>query len=146
MKKINLKRLSFAPVCIFILGMLLGGCSKDDNDTPGSNNIDIAVGTFKGNLTVFDRPSSPSSQIYYNAIVTVTKVGDNQLKVTAKTGEAYSDATPATFTDARYQNGIVQSNTVSGSLVYLGSNKELSVTTDKQTATDRSFTFTGTKQ
>jgi hypothetical protein len=145
MKKIVLKPLTFLAVCVFFAGLLVSGCKKDD--TPGTSNIDVATGTFVGTLKVFDRPTSPSSQEYYNAVVTITKVGDNQLKVTAKTGEAYSDATPKTFTDVRYQSGgAVQSNSVAGSLAYLERNKEIIVVTEKQAATERSFTFTGTKQ
>jgi len=144
MKTNNLKVLLFAPAFLFVTGLLLSSCKKDNNPITGSN-IDVATGTFKGSITVYDRPGS-AGQEYFNAIVTVTKVGGNQLKVTAKTGEAYSDATPATFTDVRYQNSIVQSNTVMGALVYLESNKELTVVTEKQTATDRSFTFKGVKQ
>lgn len=148
MKKVNLKLLSFAAVYIFIAGILFTGCKKDgDSPIPGANNIEVAVGTFKGKITVLDRPGPGSaSQEYFNAIIMITKVGSNQLKITPKASEAYSDATPRTFTDVRYLNGVVQSNTVTGSLVYLESNKELSVSTEKQTASDRSLIFTGVKQ
>src|SRR5690606_14859534 len=62
---------------------------------PGKGSIEMAVGTFKGQMTVFR--AEGGDEDYYDAVVVVTKVGAEQLKAEAKSGEAYSDASPKTF-------------------------------------------------
>jgi len=155
MKKVNTKFALLALASVLTLGTLTTSCSKDDDngsEQPAQGTVDAAVGTYKGKLH-----TSPSNAdgVYewYNAIVIVTKEGSNKLKVTAKSGEEYSYVTPKTFTvetGAFFGENTQDIATLSGSLEgffhYYGSNKNISVTTNKQSATEIEFNFDGVKQ
>ncbi|MCW8312763.1 hypothetical protein ACR78Z_10655 [Sphingobacterium thalpophilum] len=117
------------------------GCSKDDDNVPKPvEDIQAAIGTFKGTIHVAGRD-------YYNAIVMVTKEGDDLVKVAAKSGELYSAVTPKVFKVQNISNiHISYSGGPSGSFTYLLDTKSLVVSTEKEAAADVSFNFEGTKQ
>src|SRR5690606_6008565 len=100
MKLISSNQKRFAWACVFGATVLFTGCGKDNPSPeptpsvpqPGKGSIEMAVGTFKGQMTVFR--AEGGDEDYYDAVVVVTKVGAEQLKAEAKSGEAYSDASP----------------------------------------------------
>lgn len=157
MKKQQLKKKVLKGLGIFLfLGMMVG-CGSDDGPTPNpgpptGGDISIAVGTFKGSITVYPPDNSPSAE-YFDAEVTVTKVSNNQLKVTAKAGEPYSIVTPKTFNvnySSAGMNDLQGVTAVPGSpeglFLYNNQNKSLNMITEKQSATEVTFSFEGTKQ
>lgn len=117
------------------------GCSKDDNNVPKPvEDIQAAIGTFKGTIRVAERD-------YYNATVMVTKESDDRVKVAAKSGEAYSAVTPKIFKVQNISNiHISASGGPSGSFTYILDSKSVVVSTEKEAASDVSFYFEGTKQ
>ncbi len=154
MKKLSTKITFLGILSVLALGTVTTSCSKDDKDgheqTKGS--IDVAVGTYKGKL--YTPPSHPD-EVYewYDAIIIVTKEGSDKLKVTAKSGEAYSRVTSKVFTvetGAFFGESTQDIASLSGSLEgffhFFGSNKNLSITTIKQSETDVAFNFDGVKQ
>ena len=155
MKKVSVKMTILAFVSVFSMGLVTSSCSKDDDngsEQPVQGTIDAAVGTYKGKL--YTSPSNPDDVYeWYDAIVIVTKEGSNKLKVTAKSGEEYSYVTPKTFTvetgaffGENTQDIATLSGSVEGFFHYYGSNKNISVTTNKQSATEIEFNFDGVKQ
>ncbi|WP_316811468.1 hypothetical protein [Pedobacter heparinus] len=144
----NLISSTFKPLTFLLFSaVLLASCGKDkDKATPTTGSIDIAVGTFKGKISVFDRPTSPSNAEYFDAIVTVAKVGDNQLQITPKSGEAYSDATPRTYTITEKFEGTIGSTSTTGSFIYKNSDKSMAASGVKVSANERGFVFEGVKQ
>lgn len=155
MRKVNAKIGVLALASVLTFGTFITSCNKDDNDLyeqPQQGTIDVAVGTYKGKL--YTRPSNPiDTHEWYDAIVIVTKEGNNKLKVTAKSGEEYSHVTSKTFTvetgaffGENTQDIASLSGSVEGYCHYYGSNKNLSVTTNKQAATEIEFNFDGVKQ
>ena len=155
MKNVNTKFALLALASVLTLGTLTTSCSKDDDngsEQPAQGTIDAAVGTYKGKL--YTPPSNPDDVYeWYDAIVIVTKEGSNKLKVTAKSGEEYSHVTPKTFTvetgaffGENTQDIVSLTGSVEGYFLYYGSNKNISVTTNKQSATEIEFNFEGVKQ
>lgn len=142
-------------VSVFLLVVTAISCGSDDNPiTPGidKGDISIATGTFKGTITVY--VPEETAKEYFNAEVVVTKVSDSQLKVTPKSGQAYSVATPKTF-NVTYSYAAGQSDLQSvthvagspeGAFVYNHQNKSLNVGTMQQSANEIEFSFEGTKQ
>lgn len=153
MKKVNAKITLLALASVLTLGTLTTSCSKDDDnghEQPAQGTIDAAVGTYKGKLSTFD-----TNGVYewFDAIVVVTKEGSKKLKVTAKSGEEYSYVTPKTFTvetgaffGENTQDIVSLTGSLEGIFHYYGSNKNISVFTDEQSATDVHFRFEGVKQ
>ncbi len=123
-----------------LLGMVVS-CSKDNDGSPKpSSDIQAAVGTFKGKIRV-------AEQDYFNAIVIVSKEGNDKLKVAAKTGENYSAVTPKVFKVQNISNIHISSSGISsGSFTYTMDSKEVQISTNKEAATDVEFYFEGTKQ
>lgn len=155
MKKVNTKITLLALASVLALGTLTTSCSKDDDngsEQPAQGTIDAAVGTYKGKL--YTPPSNPDDVYeWYDAIVIVTKEGDNKLKVAPKPNESYSFVTPKTFTvetcacfGENTQDIVSLTGSVEGYFLYYGSNKNISVTTNKQSATEIEFNFEGVKQ
>lgn len=153
MKNVNTKFALLALASVLTLGTLTTSCSKDDDngsEQPAQGTIDAAVGTYKGNLRAVE---TYGVYEWYDAIVIVTKEGSNKLKVTAKSGEEYSHVTPKTFTvetgaffGENTQDIVSLTGSVEGYFLYYGSNKNISVTTNKQSATEIEFNFEGVKQ
>lgn len=153
MKNVNTKFALLALASVLTLGTLTTSCSNDDDngsEQPAQGTIDAAVGTYKGKLSSYD---SNGYYDWFDAIVIVTKEGNNKLKVTAKSGEEYSYVTPKTFTvetgaffGENTQDIVSLTGSLEGIFHYYGSNKNISVSTDVQSATDVHFRFEGVKQ
>ncbi|WP_149524425.1 hypothetical protein [Sphingobacterium hotanense] len=153
MKKVNTKFALLALASVLILGTLTISCSKDDDnghEQPAQGTIDPAVGTYKGKLSA---SNTYNRYEWFDAIVIVTKEGGNKLKITAKSGEEYSYVTPKTFTvetcacfGENTQDIVSLTGSLEGIFHYYGSNKNISVSTDEQSATDVRFRFEGVKQ
>ena len=156
MKNLRLKFLTkttflwiFAAISV---GTLVTSCSKDkdpyDYSVP-EEKIDGAVGTYKGRMEIRNNSDLDiSGKTYYDAVVTVSKVDNSHLKVTAKAGEEYSVVTEKVFQVEGYYGGDVYdlSGNVSGSFHYSAETKGLSLYTEDQAATDITYFFEGTKQ
>lgn len=153
MKKVNAKFALLALASVLTLGTLTTSCSKDDDngsEQPAQGTIDAAVGTYKGKLRTVE---TYGVYEWYDAIFIVTKEGSNKLKVTAKSGEEYSYVTPKTFTvetcacfGENTQDIVSLTGSVEGIFHYYGSNKNIGVTTNKQSATEVQYNFDGVKQ
>ena len=154
MKKVNTKIAFLGILAAFTFGTVATSCSKnDDNDgyeQPAEGTIDAAVGTYKGKLSTSD-----TNGVYewFDAIVIVTKEGSNKLKVAAKSGEEYSYVTPKTFTvetgaffGENTQDIVSLTGSLEGIFHYYGSNQNINVITNEQSATDVYFDFEGVKQ
>lgn len=142
-------------ISVFLLVVTAVSCGSDDGPvTPGidKGDISIATGTFTGTITVY--VPGQTAKEYFNAEVTVTKVSDNQLKVTPKSGQAYSVAAPKTFQvvysyaagQADLQSVTHVAGSPEGVFVYNNQNKSLGVGTEQQSASEVTFSFDGTKQ
>lgn len=145
MKKMNAKIAFLGLLSVFLLGILVISCSKDDdNNEPGTGSINVAVGTYKGKLSI--RPGGPE---FFDAVLNVAKVDDQHVKITAKAGEPYSNITEKTMkVSAEGYNGNVYSviGELQGAFSYYAETKTLDVTTQKQSETDVYYYFEGTKQ
>ncbi|WP_322970688.1 hypothetical protein [Faecalibacter sp. LW9] len=155
MKNVNTKFALLALASVLTLGTLTTSCSNDDDngyEQPAQGTIDAAVGTYKGKL--YSPSYNPGDQNeWFDAIVIVTKEGDNKLKVAPKPNESYSFVTPKTFTvetcacfGENTQDVVSLTGSLEGIFHYYGSNKNISVSTDEQSATDVHFRFDGVKQ
>ncbi len=143
-------RLWLPITCVALVGALMfSGCSKDNGSNPSTKGkIDDAVGTYKGTLSLISEYGE-----FYDAIIIVTKEGNDQLKVTAKSGEAYSGVTSKTFQvevgDFFNQEPIdivSLSGVTAGLFHYDGKAKTALVNTSKQGPTEINFRFEGDKQ
>ncbi|WP_312697446.1 hypothetical protein [Sphingobacterium mizutaii] len=122
---------------LFIALGLLGttSCSKDSNLKP----ID-AVGSYQGDLSI--HLSTGKFTSYDNSIVTVTQVGEGQLKFTTNPA---SGSVSETF-DVYEQNGTMSNDDddPKGVFVYIKDENSLSVSTLGSKAT-KQILFTGQK-
>lgn len=142
----SFKKLSLF-LCLIVFIGLNYSCSKEENEPQvKKGKVEDAVGTYKGVLEV-------GSEDYYDAIIEVTKVGDQKLSVKAKVGQPYSNVTSKVFTvevgDYFNVDPIdLASLSISpeGLFHYDGLAKSIYVSTSKQQETDIKFNFEGTKQ
>jgi len=124
---------------------LVFSCKSKDKDVPSDNSNEAAatrvVGTYKGTAEI-------SSVEYFNATILVTKENGNKVRVTAKSGELYSNATSKIFTIKAIQgsNDAEAIGTPEGTLVYDHSVKNIVIVTLPTSSGDISFSFKGTKQ
>ena len=81
-------------------------------------------------------------------IIIVSKESGNKIKITPKSGEAYSHFKPKIIAVESLSSNNVVSATgdLNGQLTYNNSTKTLGVTTEETSAGDIAFSFTGTKQ
>lgn len=147
MRKVNAKIALLAFASVLTLGTLTTSCSKDDKDgheQPKKGTIDDAVGTYKGKL----RASDLDQYEYFDAVVIVTKVDDQHLRVAPKSGEAYSSVTPKTFKVDHSFGGNIQSvsGILEGYFWYTSDVKTLEMATRQQAQTDVIYLFDGVKQ
>lgn len=148
------KRIVFVGILsMMMLGTTATSCSSDDNgyEELAKGSVDVVVGTYVGtlNANIVDADAS----VWYDAVILVTKDGEGRMKVSAQPGQPYSSVTPKTFTvESSY---IYEDNTydvlsligsLEGYFTYTGANKNLSIFTHKQSETDVSYSFEGTKQ
>jgi hypothetical protein len=141
MRAMRIQKWMYRFFLILFVGVFLTSCKNDDDEdsNPGTGNIDVVVGTFKGTLNV-------AGQDYFNAIVMVSKVDDSHVKVQAKTNEAYSFVTTKTLSAVNTQGVGVVGSSNDGSISYLISTKALTVSTQKTSETDKIYLFQGTQQ
>ncbi|MEZ0004714.1 hypothetical protein ABH942_000057 [Flavobacterium sp. 28YEA47A] len=142
MKKSILKTAGIIAIALF--GLV--SCSSDDsNNGPGrGGSIDAAVGTFTGKITIEEGPNA--GQEFFNAKLIVTKVSNTQLKVEAKSGEAYSNVTAKTMKVYNNTGDIMgDGNIPEGRFIYKNSSKALQVFTLQQAASDVTYIFDGAK-
>ncbi len=138
-----MKRNSFLAVMFFVCAtVLFASCSKDD-DGPSGGSIDVAVGTYVGTIDMLDAMGTK----YYDAVIKVSKVDNNHLKVEAKTGEAYSNITTKTLQVSANGNISVQaSSDPNGILIYTLAEKNLKIVTKDTKKDDVLYSFEGRKQ
>ncbi|WP_454060580.1 hypothetical protein [Elizabethkingia ursingii] len=143
MKKNGMKKLMLGAVLVLSTGMFFIGCkSSNDSDNNPSGSIDPVVGTFKGTIEDGENPDIK----YYNAFIIVSKVDDSRVKVTAKSGEAYSGYTSKTIKVANPVGASVVGGDEQGDVSYLIDTKSLTVSTKKNSAQDKTYIFNGSKQ
>ncbi|KUY31655.1 hypothetical protein [Elizabethkingia ursingii] len=143
MKKNGMKKLMLGAVLVLSTGMFFIGCkSSNDSDNNPSGSIDPVVGTFKGTIEDGENPDIK----YYNAFIIVSKVDDSRIKVTSKSGEAYSGYTTKTIKVANPVGASVVGGDEQGDLSYLIDTKSLTVSTKKNSAQDKTYIFNGSKQ
>ena len=151
MRKVNVKQTMQRLFLLMLVGTVtLNGCSKDDDtEQPETKSIDVTIGTYQGKLTVWgDLPNTDEDE-FFDAVITVTKVDNEHLKVTVKTGEPYSAITEKTIKvraeeylgDIYHVIGDLQ-----GSFWYHADTKTVDISTNKQRETDIHYTFEGAKQ
>lgn len=152
MKKINLK-LSLLAICAMVtLGAITTSCSKDKDGTEqlAKGNVDAMVGSYKGKVTVFQElPGSGAKRDFFDAIITVSKVGNDKVKLTAKSGEAYSSITEKTMNVMLIpgsKNVMAATGDVNGTFIFNAEIKSLTALTQKQAESDVMFAFEGVKQ
>ena len=129
---------------VFFTSAFFIGCSKDDDGGPNDTGIDVATGTFKGTLEI----NTGAGSTHYNAIITVSKVSNNQVKITAKSGEAYSQVTAKTIqvSTSGIEGEGVHGDDPQGYFMYEIANKRLKVLTKETANTDIAYEFEGAKQ
>ncbi|WP_257657115.1 hypothetical protein [Parapedobacter lycopersici] len=142
MQKLHTKTPMLSVLLLLVTGVLITGCSKDD-DQPGE--VDVAAvmaGTYKGTLTI-------GAEEYFGAELSATAAGGNKIKFSPKSGEAYSHATPTTMAmqapSGNPRDGLIAQGP-EGSAAFQAAEKNLIVVTQKMAEEDVSFTFEGTKQ
>lgn len=151
MEKKSVKRTMQRLFILLMVGTVtLGSCSKDDDaEKPDGKGIDVAVGTYKGKINVWgDLPNTNQSE-FFDVVLTVTKVDNEHVKVTAKTGEPYSAVTEKTIkVRAEEYLGDIYSviGDLQGTFWYHSDTKTVDINTNKQSATDIHYTFEGAKQ
>ena len=138
-----MKRNSFLTVLFFVCAsVLFASCSKDD-DGPSGGSIDVAVGTYVGTIDMLDAMGTK----HYDAVIIVSKVDNNHLKVEAKAGQPYSNITAKTLQVATNGNISVQANAdPNGILLYAIAEKSLKIVTKDTKADDVVYSFDGKKQ
>lgn len=138
-----MKKLMLGAVLVLSTGMFFIGCkSSNDSDNNPSGSIDPVVGTFKGTIEDGENPDIK----YYNAFIIVSKVDDSRVKVTSKSGEAYSGYTSKTIKVANPVGASVVGGDEQGDVSYLIDTKSLTVSTKKNSAQDKTYIFNGSKQ
>lgn len=149
MKKVHKKTALVALATILTLGTITTSCSKDDNspkaeEQPIKTNIDAAIGTYKGKLSSNDLDQYK----HFDAVVIVSKVDDQHLKITPKSGEPYSSVTPKIFkVEVGYKGNIQSINgALEGYFWYTDELKTVEMGTVQQAQTDIPFLFDGLKQ
>lgn len=154
MRKLNLKITMLCVTALFAVSSMVTGCSKKKDDEPtGQGAIDAAVGTYKGKINLYQQIPGDDRWEFFDAIIVVSKEGNDRLQIAPKPGEAYSSVTAKTFTvEAGAFFGqapvdvIAKAGSVEGMFAYYGSNKTITVITQKQGANEIHYTFEGTKQ
>lgn len=151
MKKTILKKVKqIVSVFLFSLGII--SCSNNDDgpnyEQPGPGSIDVAVGTFKGKITSYKQLPNTTEYTFYDAIVTVSKVDHQHIKITTKSGEAYSILTEKTLKVANEYNNMVRTviGEINGDFWYTHDTQSLTFYTNDTAESDYDYSFEGVKQ
>lgn len=152
--KSQIKRIaSLMLISFMIVGSVFTSCSKDDDDDnfdPDELSIDAAVGTYKGTLRSIDLYSRTQKSEYHDAIIYVSKQADDKLKVTAKADEEYSSVVTRVYDVEASNYGEFRITTragfVGGFLHFFGKTESISITAQRQSDADISYSFEGLKQ
>lgn len=133
-------RNSFLAVLFFALvSVAISSCSKDDDGPSGG--IDAAVGTYIGTIDLI------GDQKFFNAIVVVSKVDNEHIKIAAKSGEDYSMVTAKTVKVTNNSGYSIQTvNDPNGTFLYVINDKTVTLLTTETQEGDIVFKFDGTKQ
>jgi len=137
MKKTDFK-IRFSKTFVLMIALItFVGCSKDD-DTPnqGTGSIDVAVGKYKGILSI-------GRTDHTNAVFIVTKVDNKRLKFEAKSGEPYSSVVSRTIQAKADVPGLVDGDDAQGVFTYQVADKKLSLVVNEL---EIPYTFVGEKQ
>lgn len=150
MKKSLLRKVKLMTT-IFTLCVGFVACDSDDGgnyEQPGPGSIDVAVGTFKGKISSYKQLPNTTEYTFYDAIVTVTKVDDQHLKITTKSGEKYSLLTEKTLKVANEYDNMVRTviGEINGDFWYTHNTKSLIFYTKDTNEGDYDYSFEGTKQ
>ena len=86
----------FTVALLSLAVFLLCSCSKEDD----VNSIDVALGTYVGNLTVY--PKSGPSKAFANSTVTLTKESEGKIKVTPISSSGGSPIVFDVFTEGSW--------------------------------------------
>lgn len=134
----NLSLLFFTLVLTLVFSCKGKNVPSNDSDEAAAGRI---VGTYKGTVDI-------TSTEYFNAIIQVTKENGNKVKVTAKSGEPYSNVTSKIFTIQAIQgsNDAKAIGAPEGTLIYDHAAKNIAIVTLPTASGDISFNFSGTKQ
>jgi len=135
----------------FILSLSFISCNSDDApnyEQPGAGSIDVAVGTFKGKITSYKQLPNTSEYTFYDAVVIVTKVDDQHLKITTKSGEPYSALTEKTLKVSNEYDNMVRTviGEINGDFWYTHDTKSLTFYTNDSSVGDYDYGFEGIKQ
>ncbi|HFK5553433.1 TPA: hypothetical protein ACGZ9Q_001486 [Elizabethkingia anophelis] len=140
MKNKNLKRLILGTIAILTIGAGFTGCkSNNDSDNNPGGSIDPIVGTFKGTL-------EDGELKYYNAIISVAKIDDSSVKITPKSGEAYSAYTAKIIKVSNPVGASVVGSNEQGSVAYLIDTKSINIKTEQTSPQEKVYLFNGSKQ
>lgn len=136
-----MKRNGLLAVLFFALVSVgISSCSKDDKG-PEGGSIDAAIGTYVGTIDVI------GGKKYYEAVIIVSKVDKDHLKVEAKADQPYSNITTKTLQVSANGNMSVQASAdPNGLLIYTMAEKNLKIVTKDTKEDDVIYSFDGKKQ
>lgn len=135
--KSKIKYLSIALLSFATIGF--NSCSKD-----GSSPIEVAEGTFVGEMTVY--PAAGGLKTFEKGSVTITKAGEGQLKVTP---DPSTGGSPRVFNVFDEDGAIVnKEDDPNGVFIYYIDNQTVVITSTKTTATakDNHFRIRGDRK
>lgn len=151
MKKTISKKVTLI-LSAFVLSLGLVNCSSNDDgsnyEQPGPGSIDVAIGTYKGKISSYRSLPNTYETTFYNAEIIVSKVDDQHVKITTKSGEIYSILTEKTMKVSNDYDNIVESvlGEINGHFTYVHDTKTLRITTYNTSETDYQYSFEGVKQ
>lgn len=145
----RLKRFTLILVGLTLSLGIIGCSSNDDNyDQSGPGTIDVAIGTYKGKISSYRSLPDTNENNFYNAELTVSKVDNQHVKITVKSGEAYSILTEKIMKVSNDYDNMVRSviGEINGDFWYVHDTKTLTLYTNQTTETDYDYSFEGVKQ
>ena len=151
MKKTILKKVTLI-LSAFVLSLGLVNCSSNDDgsnyEQPGPGSIDVAVGTFKGKIISYKQLPNTTQGTFYDAVIIISKVDDQHLKISTKSGEAYSTLTEKIMKVSNDYDNMVRSviGEINGDFWYTHDTKTLTFYTNDTNEEDYDYSFEGVKQ
>lgn len=139
---------SFQKISVLALSLvaltLLFSCKKKEGGSSGNSDEAAAarvVGTYKGTMDI-------TSQEYFNVIIKVTKESGNKVKITAKSGEVYSNVATKVIA-IKAISGSDDAEAIAdpeGTVIYQHSEKAIKIVTRPTAQSEVTYSFRGTKQ